>query len=263
MCLTEGLEDLSGLVTVGFEAVQVAMPGVPPEGQEPDDPDPDALIAELRRNELDLAAIAVHAPLFGDSAAVHRGRVRMRQLIDYAARLRKAPTLNRRPLVNWHAAGYLHMLDAGVESLLSQLAASLAQVCTYARSKRVDISIEMTRMGLPDNVDKFLRLRARTKASNLYACVDAANFTPDRDPLEAAVRRLGKYVAYAHAKDVVFRPDGTVLEYPPAGRGMVDYDAFIAALRECTPCKYLLAEYMPDKRAVRSVVRFLKGKLAS
>ena len=126
----------------------------------------------------------------------------------------------------------------------------------------MDITIEMTRMGLPDNVDKFLWLRREAKASNLYACLDAANFTPDRDPLDVAIRRLGTCVAYAHAKDVVFKPDGTVEAYPPAGRGCVDYDAFVAGLRKHTQCNYLLAEYMPDRRAARSVARFLKKKLA-
>lgn len=259
MCLTDGLRDLSGAAKAGFEAVQVMLPGG--GGRRGCGLDADALIAELRRTKLELAAVAVHAPLFGDAADVRRGRAQVRKAVDCAAALRAAPAGSRRPIVNWHAGGYLKLLDRGVDKLLAQLARSLKDVCAHARRRRVDVTVELTRMGLPDNADKFLFLRRTSGAPNLYACLDAANFTPDRDPLEVALRRLGPLVLYAHAKDVAFSPDGTVAAYPSAGKGSLDYDAFIAGLRRHTKCRYLLAEYMPDKQAVRSVVRFLKTKL--
>ena len=255
------LTDLSPIAERGFQAVQVMVGGLPKDGKKPEDPDAEALVAELKRTEIDLAAIACHVPLFGETEAVTAGLARMMELIDYAATLAEAPSLRPRPTLNWHAGGYLELLDTGVDNLLDQLGESMRSVCTHAANQGVDISIEMTRMGLPDNVDKFLRLREHAEADNLLACLDAANFTPDRDLLEVAVRRLAHCIAYAHAKDVIFKTDGSVETYPCAGKGVVDYDLFIAALKEHTDCPYMMTEYMRTDEDVTSVVEFLKAKL--
>jgi sugar phosphate isomerase/epimerase len=68
---------------------------------------------------------------------------------------------------------------------------------------------------------------------------DPANFFYPRDlprmreVLEEGFRRLGQYIALAHAKDVIAPPEGSShCRYAPAGKGLLDYQSYLRLLQE-------------------------------
>lgn len=148
----------------------------------------------------------------------------------------------------------------------------------YAASRGVTLAIE-TGPEIAPTLLQFVEDISRGIGVNL----DPANFAMvvEQDPV-AAVHLLGKYIVHTHAKDgirlradllpeEVYRPaePGTPQKAPgykvvPLGTGAVDFDAYIAALREVGYDGYLTIENegtLDPVLAIRDSGIFLKKYL--
>ena len=106
-----------------------------------------------------------------------------------------------------------------------------------------------TRGGLcVGSAEAFLHLKERVGSEALRVCLDAANFTPDRTPLERTVRMLAGDVAIAHGKDVRFDEKGEAVDYGPTGSGTLDYPTYIRCLQEYAPVPYFVLEYYRSRQ---------------
>ena len=92
-----------------------------------------------------------------------------------------------------------------------------------------------------------VRIKDKVGSSALRVCMDAANFVPDRTPLERAVRMLADDIVIAHAKDSHFAETGEVRDYGPVGTGKLDYPTYIRCLNEYCNVPYLVLEYYKDR----------------
>ncbi len=65
-------------------------------------------------------------------------------------------------------------------------------------------------------------------------------------------------IVIAHGKDSSFKENGEVADYGPTGSGQLDYEAYIAALRQFAPVPYFVLEYYRSREDLiraRDIVR--------
>jgi sugar phosphate isomerase/epimerase len=229
----------SELRGLGFEAVQMFF-GDGAEG-DGDDPTPEAVDETLKAGDTSLAAMTLHVDLVNAAGRVEAEVDRAIRCVQKTAALAGKFGNNPRPILVWHPSGYPegeqdHAIFAGLVS-------SLKSVCQEAESASVDVAVEITRAGSVGSAETFLRLQDHVGSSALKVCVDAANFCPDRTPLERAVRMLAADTVIAHGKDSSFADNGEVADYGPTGSGRLDYATYVHALQEHCNVAYFVLEY--------------------
>jgi sugar phosphate isomerase/epimerase len=165
---------------------------------------------------------------------------------------------NETPVLIWHPSAYPEAPDVDDALVLRGLCEALRLVCDAAERSGVRIAVEITRAGSIGSAESFLRVKDNVGSDALCVCMDAANFTPDRTPLERAVRMLGPDTIIAHGKDVRFSEAGTVADYGPTGSGALDHTAYLRYLRAHAVAPYFVLEYYRDRDALlkaRDIVR--------
>ena len=229
------------LRALGFHAMQLFF-GSGPQGR-PQDPTPASIDATLAAGQVALAAMTLHVDLVDASGLVAADVARAICCVEQTAALAGRFGDNSCPLMIWHPSGYPEGPAIDDRSVFSGLAEALRQVCAAAERAGVHVAVEITRAGSVGSAETFLRLQDHVGSPALKVCLDAANFVPDRTPLERAVRMLGADTVIAHAKDSRFHDNGTVAEYGPTGSGRLDYPTYLALLEEHTSAAYMVLEY--------------------
>ena len=228
------------------------------------DPPPEKLTSTLADGDLALAAMAFHIDLVGPSGRIDADVERTVDLIGRTSALSEHKGDNPRPILVWHPARYPE--DGGPDdaALFDGLCSALTDVCRAAEAADVDIAVEITRAGSVGSAETFLHLVDRVGSVALKACIDAANFCPDRTPLIRAVRCLAPHIAIAHGKDSCFKDNGEVDTYGPTGSGRLDYDTYIRSLLEFVPeVPYFVLEYYRSREDLvkaRDIVRAAMDK---
>jgi len=245
------------LPSLGFRAVQVFF-GHGPDGAA-DDPDPDALGARLHEESVALAAMTLHVDLVGAQGARPEDVARAVACVTKTAELDRYFGADVQPLLIWHPSRYPEGDAADLDDVVFDgLCDALGEVTRIAERHGVVIAVEITRAGSIGSAEGFLRVRDRVGSPALQVCMDAANFTPDRTPLERAVRMLGRETAIVHGKDVRFDETGYVADYGPTGAGTLDYDAYMRYVGEYVMAPYFVLEYYrtrADLLRARDIVR--------
>lgn len=238
----------SELRELGFEAVQMFFGGGA-DGDK-DDPSPVAVDDTMKAGDTTLAAMTLHVDLVGPAGRIDADVERAARCVQKTADLSGRFGDNPRPILVWHPSGY-PAPDAGDRAgdsvddgaVFTGLVSSLKTLCADAEGLGVDIAVEITRAGSVGSAESFLRLQDHVGSSALKVCLDAANFCPDRTPLDRAVRMLGPDTVIAHGKDASFADNGEVADYGPTGSGRLDYPTFIKAVLEFCPAPYFVLEY--------------------
>jgi len=226
---------------LGFHAVQMFF-GHGADG-EAKDPSPDALDAVLGEGDVALAAMTLHVDLVNGRGCVDRDVARAVQCVEKTAALDGRFGDNARPILIWHPSAYPAGDDVDDTAVFEGLCQALGRICATAEEVHVDLAVEITRAGSVGSAETFLHLHERVGSSAFKACIDAANFVPDRTPLERAMRRLGPHTVIAHGKDASFKPNGEVEKYGPTGTGQLDYAAYLRMLQAHTKPAYFVLEY--------------------
>lgn len=143
-----------------------------------------------------------------------------------------------------------------------ELKREVAGLVKLAEKTGAVVNIEVSWTNVIGTIDRAERLCREIASPALKLTLDPANFFRPQDlprmkpMLEDMFRRLGPYVAMAHAKDV--RAKGDKLEYPPAGQGQIDYLTFLSLLAQLDRPIDLVLEYLKLEQ-VPSTVGFLRG----
>lgn len=151
------------------------------------------------------------------------------------------------------------------------------QIGPYAHAKGVTFCIETG----PETVKVLKGFLEACAVPGIGVNMDPANLVMVvRDDPTAAVRLLGPHIRHVHAKDGIqlqpataldiYRPSeearrkGKLYEVTPLGKGWVDWDGFLGALKAAGFDGYLTieAEGNPPEGYVRHAVEFLRTKLA-
>jgi sugar phosphate isomerase/epimerase len=223
------------------------------------DAEPAKIAATLAAGDLDLAAMTLHINLVGPRGRIDADVERTIDLVGRTASLDLHKGDNPRSILVWHPSGYPESEGVDDGAVFDGLCGALKDICRAAESSGVDIAIEITRNGSVGSAETFLHLADRVGSSALKACIDAANFCPDRTPLLRAVRRLAPYIVIAHGKDCSFKDNGEPDTYGPTGSGRLDYHTYIQSLLEFAPeVPYFVLEYYKspeDLLKARDIVR--------
>lgn len=222
------------------------------------DPSVETIDATLQAGDLALTAMTLHIDLVGSQGRVDDQVERTVGLVERTAALDGRFGDTPRPILVWHPSGYPKGEGVDDVAIFEGLCSSLMEICAAAESRGVDVAVEITRAGSVGSAETFLHLADRVGSSALKVCLDAANFVPDRTPLDRAVRRLAPYIAIAHGKDSSFADNGEVADYGPTGSGKLDYDTYIKLLLEHAPVPYFVLEYYKTREQLlraRDIVR--------
>ena len=214
--------------------------------------------ATLRAGGLALAAMTLHVDLVGPRGHIEADVARAVACVEATAALAGRFGDDPRPILVWHPFAY--PAGDGVEdaAVFGGLVRALTAVCAAAQEHGVDLAVEITRAGSVGSAETFLRLQDRVGSPALKVCLDAANFTLDRTPLERAVRVLGPHTVIAHGKDCRFHDDGTVADYGPTESGRLDYGTSLRCRRAFPRVPYSVLEYYRSRKDLlraRDIVR--------
>lgn len=229
------------LRSLGFEAVQMFFGG----GSDGDakDPSPEAIDEILKAGDTALAAMTLHVDLVGPQGKVQADVDRAVRCVEKTAALDGRFGANEKPILIWHPSGYPEDPQVDDHAVFQGLCEALDGICEAAEKKGINVAVEITRAGSIGSAESFLRIKDQIGSEALCVCMDAANFAPDRTPLERAVRMLGPDTIIGHGKDSSFKDNGEVADYGPTGSGKLDYPTYIRCLQEYARAPYFVFEY--------------------
>lgn len=119
--------------------------------------------------------------------------------------------------------------DMSEDKALKIASENLSPMSDFAEDHSVEVAIETHKGALAHNADVLLQLRKLASSDNIYANVDPSNYFADGADVVAGVAKLGPLVKGVHVKDAI-KVDGKVY-WAPAGKGVVDWLAFLKALK--------------------------------
>jgi len=256
--------DLGGLRRcrdVGYEAVQLA-PGAfaRPEALSADTP-LDALLEAVEGAGLRIAGWSGYQPLIGDADAVEGHVAYLSRLLELAGRAaREAPALAQ-PIVCTETGapkGEQARGGPGGETW-RQLVGSLRELARVAEAAGAKVAIEATRSHIIRDATTATAVIEEVGSPTLGVCYDPANIIRRGEALRASFDPLQPHIFLSHAKDVRFAEDGSVTDYPPAGKGMLDYGDFFALLSRFPADHTLAVEYARSEEELQRVAAFLSG----
>lgn len=144
----------------------------------------------------------------------------------------------------------------------ADLRAALEMILPRAEAASIDLGIEPEGGNVVTGAARARRLLDEMASPRLRIVLDPANLFEHgsagdvRRLVDEAIDRLGPDIAMAHAKDR--QGDGRIV---PAGRGIVDFDAFLARLQAAGFDGPVVAHGFETQDAV-DVATFLAGKVA-
>ena len=233
------------LKDLGFYAMQMFFGGG--SDGETDDPTRESIEDVLTRSQLNLAAMTLHVDLVGPTGMVSKDVDRLESCVEKTAQLEGLFGDNPQPILVWHPSGYPQGEEIDDVAVFNGLCEALNTVCVKAEKLGIVVAVEITRAGSVGSAESYLRIKDRIGISSLKVCVDAANFVPDRTPLDRSVRMLASDIVIAHGKDASFTENGEVKEYGPTGTGRLNYEKYIASLRAHTDVPYFVLEYYKNR----------------
>jgi sugar phosphate isomerase/epimerase len=137
-------------------------------------------------------------------------------------------------------------LDATVENC--------RRVLDTVKPKRTKFTIEMMPWSLPDGPDEYLQLVRAVDRRAFAVHLDVCNiinsprrFYESGEVIRECFRKLGRWIASCHAKDLRWVPEYNVhfLEVVP-GRGQVDYRAYLGELARLAVDAPLMLEHLKN-----------------
>lgn len=235
----------SELRDLGFSAMQMFFGGG--SDGEANDPTRENIENILNQSRLDLAAMTLHVDLVGPNGLVAKDVDRLEACVAKTAQLEGLFGDNPNPILVWHPSEYPQGEEVDDLAVFDGLCEALNKVCVKAQKLGVVVAVEITRAGSVGSAESFLRLKDRIGMPSLKVCIDAANFVPDRTPLDRSVRMLASDIVIAHGKDASFTENGQVKEYGPTGTGCLDYSKYISSLKSHADVPYFVLEYYKSK----------------
>ena len=113
------------------------------------------------------------------------------------------------------------------------------EMALVAERAGVVMAFEPETANVVDTLERAQALIEAIRSPALGVTFDPANFFYPadlprmKDVIREGFSRLGRYIALAHAKDVIMPPDGgSHCRYVPAGRGLLDYNTYLTLLSE-------------------------------
>lgn len=257
---------LDAVAGTGLQCVQFNMESV---GLAPMPDEVPVTLAERIRDETSARGLTI-ASVQGTFNMSHpdpghrrTGLRRFRALCDVCGTLRTSVIAicigTRHPENMWR-----HHADNDTPEAWRDMTTCVREAVLMAEGSGVTLALEPEVTNLVDSAEKVRRLLDEIGSRHLKITMDAANlFHAGELPrmaevMEHAFTLLGNDIILAHAKDIA--KDGEAGQ-EPAGKGLLDYDLYMALLKRCGFSGPLLLHGLPEEQ-VGECVSFLRGKLA-
>ncbi|PBB42641.1 epimerase [Mesorhizobium sp. WSM3866] len=246
----------AGFAVTQFNLACAGLPSVP-------DDVPDATIraidAAAKASGVGLVALSgTYNMAHPDSRVRDDGLRRLGVVIEAAARL-SIPLVTLCTGTRNAEDQWAHHPDNADPSAWADMAREMEKALQLAERHGVDLGIEPEQANIVTSADDAVRLISEIGSERLRIVLDPANLFERANADEArgivaeAVERTAGHVALAHAKDRF--ADG---RFATAGRGVVDFDDFVARLR-ATGFDGPLVTHGLSAEEAPGVARFLKG----
>ncbi len=157
-----------------------------------------------------------------------------------------------------------HHAENGSAEAWHDMSLCVSEAVRMAEGANVVLALEPEVSNIVDSPQKARRLLDEIGSPNLKITMDAANLFHAGDlprmaeVMDNAFALLGRDLILAHAKDLSHDGDAG---HEPAGKGLLDYDRYIALLRRYEFSGPLLLHGLPEAQ-VDECVSFLRGKLS-
>lgn len=134
-------------------------------------------------------------------------------------------------------------LSAGANrrQMMRILAGELTELLDEAEKNDVRLSIEAAVNQLVCNSDTLEELMRTIKDDRLFVNFDPSHYVLYGEDPAQTVRRFGPKIIHAHAKDSRGKPEK--FEFPPLGKGIINFPKVIEALREVGYDGFVSVEY--------------------
>lgn len=255
--LAQGLDNLGELTSRGIAAVQAQPSLFADEAGKLRQPVAKAAQA-FQDAGIGVPAWCAYYPLIGPEDAVEANVAAQKRVITLASRFRSLAGDDARPIVCTETGDPASYPGRSQAQVWGQLCEAVRELVAHAAKRAVCLAIEPTRSNIVDSSVAARKLLDQVGSDHLGICFDPASICGDKDHLGRAVHLLSDAIVLAHAKDVLFGPDGKVKDYPPAGKGSLDYAKFIALCSELESCRYLVLEYLPTPQAADEAIAFVR-----
>jgi len=138
------------------------------------------------------------------------------------------------------------------------LVGSLRRLAQVAEETGAKVAIEPTRLHIIRDAKAAKAVIEEVGSAAVGVCYDPANIIHRGEALRESFDPLAAHIFISHAKDVRFAEDGSVTEYPAAGKGMLDYEEFFQLLSRFPADHALAVEYARSEEELQRVAAFLR-----
>lgn len=242
-------EIIPRLVALGYQGLELNAE-IGPWGEPHVTPDLNlqkrAAIRQLAQDHsFEISSISAHVSLVdADRAARHRHVDFVKGCIDLAADVGTNIV---------HAISGLPPTGVAREQAWDWLLESITACIHYATERQVIFGIEADEIMLLASMADLEQLLADLGAEKLYVNFDPSHSIPMGEDPAGWVKTLGSRIVHVHLKDVRPREPSkeqaslfgipVEFEYPPLGKGVIDWPQLVNALREISYPGFLSVEY--------------------
>ncbi|MEW6358075.1 MAG: sugar phosphate isomerase/epimerase family protein [Planctomycetota bacterium] len=196
-------------------------------------------------------------PLIGKDDAVAKSVETIKKSIQFAAAAREISD-KARPIVFSESGNPAQHSDLTYEHMWAQIVSAVKEIADEARKNDAIFAFEPTRANILDSSKTTVKLIREVGSDRVKSLFDPANICGDKDTIEGAVKTLKPYMILAHAKDVILKGEGGRPEYPPAGKGDLDYPRIFDLLKPIETCREIIIEYVRTPEQARETIQFLR-----
>ena len=214
-------------------------------------------LLELEGLGIEIVGWCGYRPLIGADDAVSKNVEHIRKCIRFAHAARELSD-NVRPVVFSESGSPAQNPDLTYEQMWAQIVSAVGEIAEEAEKQDALFGFEPTRSNILDCSATTVRLLKEVGSGRVKSLFDPANTCGDKDTIEGAVETLAPYLILAHAKDVILKGPGEPPEYPPAGKGEIDYPRVFQLLEPIATCNEIIIEYVRSPEQARETVAFLR-----
>ena len=196
-------------------------------------------------------------PLVGKDDAVAKSVDNIKRSIRFAAAAREISD-KARPTVFSESGNPAQHPDLAYDHMWGQIVSAVKEIAVEAEKNDALFAFEPTRSNILDSSKTTVKLIQEVGSDRVKSLFDPANTCGDKDTLEAAVETLAPYMILAHAKDVILKGEGERPEYPPAGKGDLDYPRIFELIEPIETCNEIIIEYVRTPEQAQETIAFLR-----
>jgi len=250
------MDELKKMADAGLLYLQARPQAFADEDLSPTEEGREALAA-LDDLGIEIVGWCGYNPLIGKEEVVAKSIDNIKRSIQFAAAARDISN-RARPTVFSESGNPAQHPDLPYETMWGQIVSAVGEIAAEAEKNGALFAFEPTRANILDSSATTAKLIQQVGSDHVKSLFDPANICGDKDTLEGAVETLKPYMILAHAKDVILKGEDGRPEYPPAGKGDLDYPRIFELIEPIDTCNEIIIEYVRTPEQAQETIKFLR-----